>query len=56
VALALGAEFSERAGSLLAVVLFDEVKDFHRPHPSRDIEKGAVASIYKCIQEHGPTP
>jgi hypothetical protein len=30
----LGAEGSEREGSRVAVVLFEEVRVFHRPHPS----------------------
>ncbi len=42
---ALGAEVSERAGSRVAVVLFGEVRVFHRPHPSPDTDKGAVNSI-----------
>jgi hypothetical protein len=29
-----GAEISEREGSRIAVVLFEEVRVFHRPHPS----------------------
>ncbi|MGE6779925.1 type II toxin-antitoxin system HicA family toxin [Vreelandella titanicae] len=45
-------------GSLtaLAVVLFDEVRVFHRPHPSPDTDKGAVASIRKWLEENGETP
>jgi len=42
---ALGAEISERAGARVAVVLFGEVRVFHRPHPSPDTDKGAVNSI-----------
>jgi HicA toxin of bacterial toxin-antitoxin, len=41
----LGAEISEREGSRVAVVLFSEVRVFHRPHPSPNTDKGAVASI-----------
>ena len=52
----LGAEVSERAGSRVAVVLFGEVRVFHRPHPSPDSDKGAVASIRKWFEEHGVTP
>jgi hypothetical protein len=52
----LGAEISERAGSRVAVVLFGEVRVFHRPHPSPDTNKGAVASIRKWLEEHGVTP
>lgn len=53
---ALGAEVSEREGSRVAVVLFDEVKVFHRPHPTPDTDKGAVASIRKWLESHGVTP
>jgi hypothetical protein len=41
----LGANVSERAGSRVAVVLFGEVRVFHRPHPSPDTDKGAINSI-----------
>ena len=50
---ALGAEVSERAGSRVAVVLFDEVQVFHRPHPSPDTDKGAVAAISRWLTSHG---
>ena len=49
----LGAEIIEREGSRIAVVLFDEVKVFHRPHPSPDTDKGAVTSIRKWLKMHG---
>jgi len=52
----LGGNVSERAGSRVAVVLFGEVRVFHRPHPSPDTDKGAVASIRKWFEEHGVTP
>jgi hypothetical protein len=52
----LGGEVSERAGSRVAVVLFGEVRVFHRPHPSPNTDKGAVASIRKWFEEHGVTP
>lgn len=52
----LGAEIREREGSRIAVVLFDEVRVFHRPHPSPDTDKGAVASIRKWLEQHGVAP
>jgi len=52
----LGAEVSERAGSRVAVVLFEEVRVFHRPHPSPNTDKGAVASIRKWLEQHGVEP
>lgn len=53
---ALGAEVSERSGSRVAVFLFNEVKVFHRPHPSPDVDKGAIASIRKWLEENEATP
>ena len=52
----LGAEIGEREGSRIAVVLFKEVRVFHRPHPAPDTDKGAVASIRKWFEQHGVTP
>ncbi|MCP9861046.1 MULTISPECIES: type II toxin-antitoxin system HicA family toxin [unclassified Cyanobium] len=52
----LGGDVSERGGSRVAVVLFGEVRVFHRPHPSLDADKGAIASICKWLEEHGVTP
>ena len=52
----LGAEVSEREGSRVAVFLFEEVRVFHRPHPSPNTDKGAVASIRKWFEQHGVEP
>jgi hypothetical protein len=52
----LGADISEREGSRVAVVLFGEVRVFHRPHPSPSTDKGAVASIRKWLEQHGVLP
>ena len=52
----LGADISEREGSRIAVVLFDEVRVFHRPHPSPDTDKGSVASVRKWFEQHGVAP
>ena len=52
----LGAEVSEREGSRVAVVLFKEVRVFHRPHPSPNMDKGAVTSIRKWLEQHGVEP
>lgn len=53
---ALGAEIIEAEGSRVAVILFGQVKVMHRPHPSPDIDKGAVASIRKWLEENGIKP
>ncbi|NOQ49465.1 MAG: addiction module toxin, HicA family [Nitrosomonadaceae bacterium] len=53
---ALGADVSARAGSRVAVVLFDEVRVFHRPHPSPSTDKGAVASVRKWLELYEVKP
>lgn len=52
----LGAEIQEREGSRIAIILFGQVKVFHRPHPSPDTDKGAVASVRKWLEENGVKP
>ena len=52
----LGADITEREGSRICVFLFEEVRIFHRPHPSPSTDKGAVASIRKWLLEHVVTP
>ncbi|MDP3636274.1 MAG: type II toxin-antitoxin system HicA family toxin [Azonexus sp.] len=52
----LGAEIAEREGSRVEVFLFGVVRVFHRPHPSPDTDKGAVASIRKWLEENGVKP
>ena len=53
---ALGADVSEREGSRVSVVLFNEIKIFHRPHPSPCTDKGAVSSIHKWLESHEVKP
>lgn len=52
----LGAKVSEREGSRIAVILFKEVRIFHRPHPSPNTDKGAVANVRKWLKQHGVEP
>ena len=52
----LGAEVSEREGSRFAIYLFQEVRVFHRPHPSPQTDKGAVVSVKKWLEQHGVKP
>jgi hypothetical protein len=52
----LGAQIEERAGSRVSVFLFGEVRVFHRPHPSPNTDKGAVATIRKWLEQHGVQP
>lgn len=51
--LELGADIEEREGSRVGVFLFCVIKVFHRPHPSPDTDKGAVAAIRKWLEENG---
>ncbi|HAJ13363.1 MAG TPA: hexulose-6-phosphate synthase [Comamonadaceae bacterium] len=53
---ALGAEIHEREGSRVAIHLFGEVMVMHRPHPSPDVDKGAVASMRNWLAENGVKP
>jgi len=52
----LGAEVSELEGSRVTVVMYGEVRVFHRPHPSPNTDKGAVASIRKWLEQHEVEP
>lgn len=54
--ISLGASIQEREGSRIAVILFGQVKVFHRPHPDPNTDKGAVASIRKWLSENGVYP
>ena len=52
----LGAVIEEHSGSRVSLFLFNEVRVFHRPHPSPNTDKGAVASIRKWLEQHGVEP
>jgi len=54
--LALGAETKEAEDSRVCVYLFGVVRVFHRPHPRPDMDKGAVASIRKWLEDNGVRP
>ena len=50
---ACGAEISEGAGSRVRVVLNGVRAVFHRPHPAKETDKGAVRSMRRFLQEAG---
>ena len=52
----LGASFEEGSGSRIGVRLFGDRRVFHRPHPSPNTDKGAVASIRKWLETNGVKP
>ena len=53
---ALGAELREGRGSRVRVSLNDVDAVFHRPHPQKETDKGAVVSVRRFLQEAGVTP
>lgn len=53
---AAGAEISEGAGSRVRIVLNGIRAVFHRPHPKKQTDKGAVKSMRRFLTEAGVTP
>lgn len=53
---AAGAEISEGAGSRVRIALNDVRAVFHRPHPKKETDKGAVKSMRRFLNEAGVTP
>lgn len=49
----LGAEISEGNGSRVRIKLGDERAVFHRPHPEKVTDKGAVKSVRKFLDNAG---
>ena len=48
---ALGAELSEGRGSRIRIALNGVRAVFHRPHPRKEIDKGAVVSMRRFLTE-----
>ena len=53
---ATGAEISEGAGSRVRIVLNGVRAVFHRPHPHKETDKGAVRSVRRFLIEAGVMP
>ena len=51
-----GAELSEVRGSRIRVALNDVRAVFHRPHPQKETDKGALKSVRRFFKEAGVTP
>ncbi len=49
----LGAEISEGNGSRVRIFLNGVRAVFHRPHPEKECDKGALKSIRRFLQEAG---
>ena len=53
---AAGGNISEGAGSRVRVALNGIRAVFHRPHPQKETDKGAVKSVRRFLTEAGVTP
>jgi len=54
--LACGAEISEGEGSRIRIALNGVRAVFHRPHPQKETDKGALRSMRRFLSEAGVTP
>ncbi|MES5099416.1 type II toxin-antitoxin system HicA family toxin [Agrobacterium sp. BA1120] len=54
--LASGAEVTEGQGSRVRVALNGVRAVFHRPHPQKETDKGAVKSVRRFLSEAGIRP
>ena len=54
--IALGAEITEGNGSRVRVALKDVRAVFHRPHPRKETNKGAVKSVRRFLETAGVKP
>ena len=50
---ALGAEIGEGKGSRVRIYLNDVRAVFHRPHPKKETDKGALKSMRRFLTEAG---
>jgi hypothetical protein len=53
---AAGAEMTEGRGSRVRIALNGIRAVFHRPHPQKETDKGAVRSMRQFLTEAGVTP
>lgn len=53
---ALGATMKEGRGSRVRFLLNDRRGIFHRPHPQKETDKGAVKSVREFLQNAGVEP
>ena len=54
--IALGSEVSGGAGSRIRVDLKGILAVFHRPHPQKETDKGAVKSVRRFLMNAGVKP
>lgn len=53
---ALGAKIEEGRGSRVRILLNNEEAIFHRPHPQKETDKGAVVSVRRFLENAGVKP
>jgi hypothetical protein len=51
--ISLGADVEEAAGSRICIELNGVIAVFHRPHPRKETDKGAVKSLQRFLIEAG---
>ena len=54
--ISLGASITEGRGSRVKIYLNDRVSVFHRPHPKKETDKGALISVRRFLEEAGVKP
>jgi hypothetical protein len=52
----LGAEISEGEGSRIRILINKRKALFHRPHPQKETDKGALVSLRKFLENAGIKP
>ena len=50
---ACGAHIEEGSGSKVCILLNDVVAVFHRPHPQKETDKGALKSVRRFLENAG---
>ena len=50
---ACGAHIEEGSGSKVCIMLNDVVAVFHRPHPQKETDKGALKSVRRFLENAG---
>jgi len=54
--IAVGAEIEEGRGSRVRIFLNNQVSVFHRPHPRKETDKGALISVRRFLANCGVLP